>query len=198
MASIPCARDPPPAFSLIVRSERTAERKETELRKAIILLGALVLAVVGAGAAASPGTVVVRGGEMFAPNALIQSTFRFSPGQVNADSGQTLTWVDEDRAADEPHTVTLVDEADLPTDVEEVFGCQAPGEPCGDALAAHFGGGTPVQVIDVGSPGLDAPGDSLLFFSDGSISGTISAPAGSTLFYLCAIHPWMQGSITVG
>jgi hypothetical protein len=82
----------------------------------------------------------------------------------------------------------------IPTDVEEVFGCQAPGEPCGDALAAHVGGG---PLIDVGSPGLDAPGDSLLFFAGESASATISAPAGSTLFYLCAIHPWMQGSIIV-
>jgi hypothetical protein len=62
--------------------------------------------------------------------------------------GQTVTWVDEDRAADEPHTSTIVDEAELPTDVEEVFECQAPGEPCGDALAAHVGGGQPVAVVD--------------------------------------------------
>jgi plastocyanin len=179
----------------VLQKEHAAERKETEMRKAVVLLSALALGLVtSVGAAASPGIVAVRGGESFVPNALIQSTFRFSPGQVEADSGQTLTWVDEDRAAEEPHTVTLVDEADLPTDVEEVFGCQAPGEPCGDALAAHFGGG---PVIDVGSPGLDAPGDSLLFFAGESISATISAPAGSTLFYLCAIHPWMQGSIIV-
>jgi plastocyanin len=150
--------------------------------------------VTSVGAAASQGIIAARGGESFVPNALIQSTFRFSPGQVDADSGQILTWVDEDRSAEEPHTVTLVDEADLPTDVEEVFGCQAPGEPCGDALAAHVGGG---PVIDVGSPGLDAPGDSLLFFAGESVSATISAPAGSTLYYLCAIHPWMQGSIIV-
>jgi plastocyanin len=165
------------------------------MRKAVVLLGALALGLVtSVGAAASPGIIAVRGGESFVPNALIQSTFRFSPGQVVADSGQILTWVDEDRSAEEPHTVTLVDEADLPTDVEEVFGCQAPGEPCDVALTAHFGGG---PVIDVGSPGLDAPGDSLLFFAGESISATISAPAGSTLFYLCAIHPWMQGSISV-
>jgi hypothetical protein len=69
-----------------------------------------------------------------------------------------------------------------------------PGEPCGDALEAHFGAG---PVIDVDSPGLDAPGDSLLFFAGESISAKISAAAGSTLFYLCAIHPWMQGSIIV-
>ncbi|MGH2651068.1 MAG: cupredoxin domain-containing protein, partial [Actinomycetota bacterium] len=65
-------------------------------------------------------------------------------------------------------------------------------------LAGHFGGGPPVLVIEVGGPGLDAPGDSLLLFPGESISASVSAPAGSTLFYLCAIHPWMQGSITVG
>jgi plastocyanin len=168
------------------------------MRKAVVLLGALVLAVVtGVGAGASPDTVAARGGEQFVPNAMIQSTFHFSPGKVNAVTGQDLTWVDKDRVG-EPHTATIVEEADLPTSLAEVFGCQEQGQPCGDALAGHFPpGDPPVPVIDVGAPGIDSPGDSLLFFPDGSISGTISAPAGTTLFYLCALHPWMQGSITV-
>jgi len=25
----------------------------------------------------------------------------------------------------------------------------------------------------------------------------ISAPAGTTLYYMCAVHPWMQGKIVV-
>jgi len=25
----------------------------------------------------------------------------------------------------------------------------------------------------------------------------VTAPAGTTLFYICAIHPWMQGIINV-
>lgn len=170
------------------------------MRKVMIVFGAaLLLAVtIGAAVGASPTTVAVRGGEQFVPNALIQSTFRFSPGSINASQGQILTWVDEDQVAEAPHTVTVVNETDLPSDIEEVFECQAPGEPCGNALAAHFGGGPPVAVVNVGTPGLDVPGDSLLLFPDGSISETLSAPAGTKLFYLCAIHPWMQGSITVG
>jgi hypothetical protein len=52
--------------------------------------------------------------------------------------------------------------------------------------------------VNVGGPGLDQSGDSLLFFAGESISAEISAAAGTTLYYLCAIHPWMQGSITVG
>lgn len=63
--------------------------------------------------------------------------------------------------------------------------------------AAHFGTTPPTLVVDVGGAGLDSPGDSLLFFAGESISATVSAPSGTTLYYLCTIHPWMQGSITV-
>ncbi len=165
------------------------------MRRVAIVAVAFGLAVVtGGGASASPLTVSVRGGEQFVPNALIQSTFRFSPGPISATTGQTVTWVDADQVADEPHTITVVAQADLPTDVEEVFECQV----CGAALEGHFGGGVPVPVLEAGNTGLDAPGDSLLLFPGGSVDGVISAPAGTTLYYLCAIHPWMQGSISVG
>src|SRR6266498_2148696 len=108
------------------------------MRRVAIVAVAIALAVVaGGGASASPLTVAVRGGEQFVPNALIQSTFRFSPGSISASQGQEITWVNEGQVAD-AHTITVVDEADLPTDVEEVFGCQAPEEPCGEALAAHL------------------------------------------------------------
>ena len=73
------------------------------MRRVSILAVALVLAVVsGGGASASPLTVSVRGGEQFVPNALIQSTFRFTPGPISAVSGQTVTWVDADQVADDP------------------------------------------------------------------------------------------------
>jgi plastocyanin len=173
------------------------------MRKIMIVFGAaLLLAVsIGLAAEASPTTVAVRGGEQFVPNALIQSTFRFSPGPISVSSGQEVTWVNAGQVA-EPHTVTIVDQSDLPTDVEEAIGpegCGAPGKPCGDALAAHFSTDPPTLVLDPDDDGgLDAPGDSLLLLPGGSISATVTAPAGTTLFYLCAIHPWMQGSITVG
>ncbi|MBI2238521.1 MAG: hypothetical protein HYU54_08370 [Actinobacteria bacterium] len=169
------------------------------MRKIAILAGALVLAVAtGVAVSASPGTVLVRGGEKFVPNALIQSTFRFSPGGIMATSGQVVTWTDA-ALFPEPHTVTIVDQSDLPADIEEVFGCQGPEEVCGKALAGHFPeDAPPVVVLNVGDPGLGQAGDSLLFFPGGSISATVSAAAGTTLYYLCAIHPWMQGSIAVG
>ena len=52
-------------------------------------------------------------------------------------------------------------------------------------------------VVDVGSPGFNEPGDSLFFGQGESISADVTAAPGTTLKYLCAIHPWMQGTITV-
>jgi plastocyanin len=141
---------------------------------------------------AADKTVRTTGDEKFVPNAMIQATLRFTPGMIRVSSGDVVTWVHDDQTP-APHTVTIVEE--LPATIEEVFGCGAPGEPCGDALAGHSVG--PTFVLNAGAPGLDAPGDSLLFFDDGSISAPVSAPTGSRLLYLCAIHPWMQGEINV-
>jgi plastocyanin len=163
------------------------------MRKLLAMVVSVVLAVtVTFSASASSGTVFTRGDEKFVQNAMIQSTLRFSPGRVSASAGQTLTWTHADRT-EAPHTVTIVDQAELPTTIDEVFACPA----CGPVLDAHFAGGLN-PVVNVGAPGLDQPGDSLLFFPGESISAEVSAAAGTTLSYLCAIHAWMQGSITVG
>jgi plastocyanin len=112
--------------------------------------------------------------------------------------GATVTWQDQDESTD-PHTVTILAEDDVPDTIEEVFGCGEPGGPCEAALGGHFPSETdpPVPVLNAGEPGLDAVGDSL-FLGDGEeISAEISAPPSTRLSYVCAIHPWMQGSIKV-
>jgi len=139
---------------------------------------------------AADKTVRTNGDNRFVANAMIQSTLRFTPGTIRVESGSEVTWQHDDRTT-EPHTITIVEEADLPTSADEVFACEA----CGAALDGHFGGGGP--VLDVGALGLDAPGDSLLFFDGESVTATVSAGPGTTLSYLCAIHPWMQGEINV-
>ena len=48
----------------------------------------------------------------------------------------------------------------------------------------------------MGRPGLNTRGDSLVL-NGGRISGLVTAGAGQTLYYICAIHAWMQGSIRV-
>jgi plastocyanin len=142
--------------------------------------------------------VRIRGENRLIPNQLIASTFRFDPGQIGVSSGGSVTWADRDQDPDDPHTATVVRREDLPRTVDEVFACQEdPNAPCAQALAAHFGTDPPTLRVNVGRPGFNRPGDSVLILPDQSISARITAPEKSKLYYLCAIHPWMQGSITV-
>lgn len=173
-------------------------------RNLILLAAAIVLTVmtVTIGTATSqpssprthePSLVRIIGSETFEANALIQATFRYSPERMFPHSGESVRWSDQDSAED-PHTVTIVRPGQVPTSADEVFNCR----PCNDALNAHFSSNPPRIRVNVGNPGLDRPGDSLLLFQGQSISATVSAPAGTTLYYVCAIHPWMQGRLVVG
>ena len=100
-----------------------------------------------------------------------------------------------------PHTVTIAaNSGELVTQfVDLLLGtCPACDAAIGAALGGHFGGGFPVFVLDGGAPGIDGTaGDSWLFFPGPGASAQITAPAGTTLLYFCAIHPWMMGSIEV-
>jgi plastocyanin len=159
----------------------------TAVVAALVLATNVVVATAG-------NSVRTLGDERVVPNAMVQATLRFTPGMIKVASGESVTWThDDDTTA--PHTVTIVEQFPEPT-LEAIFGCGSPGEPCAVALAAHFANGfTP--VVEVGGAGLDSPGDSLFFFDDTSITATVTAPSGTTLKYLCAIHPWMQGEIDV-
>jgi plastocyanin len=164
------------------------------MRKLLALATVTALAAAlnsGLATADTGRTVRIQGDEQFVPNAMVMATFRFSPGPLVVKHGDTVTWVDD---TPDPHTVTVVNRADLPKRFDELFSCAA----CNAALAAHgLFGGPLVLVLNAGAAGLDAPGDSLLLGPGSTASGQVTAPSGSTLHYLCAIHPWMQGSITV-
>jgi plastocyanin len=152
----------------------------------------LAVALIANGAVAAPSAVRTTGDERVVPNAMVQATLRFTPGFVGVTSGDDITFTHDDKST-APHTATIV-EAFPGNTLDEIFGCGAPTEPCGQALAAHAVLG---PVVDPGDDGFNEPGDSLFFLDDTSISAQVTAPAGTTLLYLCAIHPWMQGTIAV-
>jgi plastocyanin len=166
------------------------------MRRFISLVAAAVALIVATNGALAVDDRYVRttGDEKVIPNAMVQATIRFTPGMIKVASGEELTFTHDD-ATTAPHTATIVAEFPEPT-LEAVFACGAPGQPCANALDAHFAGGFN-PVVEAGGPGLDAPGDSLFFADNTSISAVVTAPSGSTLLYLCAIHPWMQGEIVV-
>jgi plastocyanin len=160
---------------------------------AVIALG--VAGTAGAhGRGGSDDTVRTQGRNGVRVNEIVFSTLHFEPGRVRIESGDEITFKHRDRT-EEPHTATIVDRSDLPDTFDEVFGCQEPPGPCAAAFEAHGDPPAPAVEAPGSQPGLDAPGDSLWLDPGGEISAVVSAPPGSTLFYLCAVHPWMQGSI---
>ncbi len=168
----------------------------------LLILGLLVLLVgIVAVSAAASKTVYTRGDETVQINALISSNLRFSPGPVTVSRGDTVAWIHDDKT-EAPHTVSVVNAADLPQEFLDVFLCGEPGGPCENFLIQHLGLGN--RVLDNGVPVnpndpivLDGEGDSFLFFHGETFEATIDAPAGTTLAYICALHPWMQGTIRV-
>ena len=164
------------------------------MRKIGVVLSFLALPgvlFVGIVQATPDRTVRAIGDEQFVPNVKVMATLRWSPGPITVSAGDTVTWVND--TPGEPHTISVVAEADVPGEIGDVFNCVV----CGPFIAGHFPAGPPVPVLNAGAPGLDAPGDSLLLAPDGEVSAVISAPAGARLHYICAIHPWMIGQITV-
>jgi plastocyanin len=96
-------------------------------RIAAVVAVALVSAVAfAATSSAQDKTIRTMGTEDVHINSKIFSNLRFSPGHTTLNSGDQLTLSHED-ATDEPHTLTIANASELPSDVEDVFGCGEPG-----------------------------------------------------------------------
>ncbi len=174
-------------------------------------LGLLVAAVAGgvasgfALAGTSGGaTVKVFAHEKYVINKSVSEELGFTPGTVTVTSGSTLTFAYGNKQVDE-HTLTIVPQGRLPHTAPQIDQCAVcrqyatphlknPHAPPGpNNSIAHF-------VLDKGQPGLDTIGDSIAIAptpAHKSITVQVSAPAGTTLYFICAVHPWMQGKIIV-
>ena len=160
----------------------------------VLSVAAIVPSATGAAKAGS-ATVITKGTEIFDINGAAVATFRFAPEVLTVPSGTKVTWKHLDSGHD-PHSITIVTgRSQLPHNFEG-----ANCKPCQLANQGHFPNGKrPVAILNKGAPGLDRDGDSLLIapHRGASASAVISAPAGTTLYYVCIIHPWMQGTIKV-
>jgi plastocyanin len=117
---------------------------------------------------------------------------RFTPRKFDLRSGGKVTLRNKARTED-PHTISLVEKSQLP----DSFECEA----CGQFFGAHGvddqTGDIAKPVVNVGAEGFDQPGDSIFIAPKAKVSFDVTASAGTTLYFLCAVHPWMQGSIKV-
>ena len=116
----------------------------------------------------------------------------FTPRKFAIRSGGTVKLRNKART-DDPHTISLVEKSQLP----DSFDCEV----CGEIFAAHGAdqqtGDIANPVVNVGAEGFDQPGDSIFIAPKAKVSFEVTASAGTTLHFLCAVHPWMQGSIKV-
>jgi len=164
----------------------------------------VVAAGMGAAQARAGVTVKIVGKTVFQPNALIGETLRFAPGRITVHRGEEVAWLNR---TSQPHTITVIPRRLVPDTLGEMNRCEG----CNFALG-HLADPDNPETSDFthvrlnrGRAGFNTQGDSLFVtprqrtnarFSQ-RMTARISANAGRTLHYLCAIHPWMIGSIKV-
>lgn len=138
-------------------------------------------------------------------NRYIQDGLRWDKDVYTVPSGGTVHIVN--MAADEgPHTFTVVAKKDRPTTGLQIVNCKI-CQILGKAHGADPNSNAPpkFQYLENGvgqstPPSVDKPGDSGLTGKGKkgeSIDLTVTAPAGTKLYFMCLIHPWMQAELDV-
>lgn len=173
----------------------------------LCLVSASVWAAFASGSSDSHNVTILAkdNGVTISPNKYMQDNMFFSPGTVTVSSGDTITFKFDKPGSMEPHTLTIVKRSQLPKTGAQAENCMA----CQMLAAGHLKNpkAAPDQnnpivhwILNKGKPGLDTVGDSVAIQEPGAhktVTVKVSAPAGTTLYFLCAVHPWMQGKIIV-
>lgn len=182
-------------------------RKTVHLLSASLAMLTLLMAVSPTLASSHSPTIRVLGDNSVKINQRLVSSYHFGPSTMEVSSGGTVTFDNTGPCSvpfDCAHTVSIVNQAQLPTNVVEVFSClfDSPGTVCAAIGSAHFPQGPGGPVVHwaniTGEPSGFHGGNSFVLAHGNTIEVTITASAGTTFHYMCGIHPWMQGSITVG
>lgn len=176
------------------------------------LSGALVavasLAVVGIGGAATASTSSKSGATLIKMERDGKDLFFTGPATVEAGTQLKIKNKTNPRQVG-PHTFSLVREKTLPETHDQIKKCgkELKGM-CGQIIKWHQvnlqTGEIGLNPVEVGKQGWDRmgdrkrKGDSWVAERKGeSFKRKVTAPAGKTLTFLCAVHPFMQGEITV-
>lgn len=180
--------------------------KLTVVGLAVCLL--LGVAGVATATAAGPARTTIKSTTSFKfkPNRYIQDGLRWAKDSYTVSSGGTLHVVNGD-GSEGPHTFTVLAKKDVPKTARTLFGCRA----CNQLTRAH--GADPnseapprFNFLENGvgqntPPSIDRPGDSALVGERGRkgefIDLKVTARAGTTLSFICLIHPWMQAKVEV-
>jgi plastocyanin len=140
-------------------------------------------------------TLQIKGKMSVKRNAFFRDGAHFAPGVVSISSGGTLTIKNR---SEEPHTFSIVKKSDLPKTTKKMLTCGGPGTICDTIFTAHEfdqTGNPQKPIVDVGAPGIDQVGDSIVMNPKSTQKVKVSAPKGTTLHFICGFHAWMQGQL---
>ncbi len=138
-------------------------------------------------------------------NRYIQDGTRWQKDVYDVKSGGTITIVNL-AASDGPHTFSVVKKSDLPRTAKQIEACKI----CVTLAKDH--GATPGSnkpprflFVDNGKgtnkpPNVDRPIDSAFIApkQGAKVTLKVTAKPGTTLYFICAVHPWMQAKLVVG
>jgi plastocyanin len=170
------------------------------------LLGAGVATT--AGAAGKKNQIRIVGGTKVKPGHYLKNDLRFTPLNKTVKSGATVKLLNQGKDP-EPHTISFVEKKYLPKQFDTPVDAKVreahqvdpeneeapPGAPVVDN-GQPVPEGEMLEVDTMFTP--DVAGDSA-FIAPGqnSFSFKVTAKKGSRLYFFCAVHPWMQGKLTV-
>jgi hypothetical protein len=171
---------------------------------ALVAGGAGVAAAAKSAAAPKKVTVTEKAGTKVKPNRYIQDELRWSKDVYTVQTGGQVTVV-MNQPQEGPHTFTVVKAKDLPKTGAQVNNCKI-CTTLGKAHGADPNGNAPPKFAylenGVGQkkpPKLDRPGDSGFLNPKKGAKFTlhVTAKAGTTLHFMCLVHPWMQAEVKV-
>lgn len=168
---------------------------------ASLTLAGAALGAAGKGNGSAKAKLVIKGGESFKLNAYVKDSVHFVGGTVAVRSGGTVTVTN---MSEDPHTVSIVKQSQLPRTLKQIENCGI----CHEIAKSHGvnpegppqSGPPPIRLVNVGPVGFDQPGDSVIIAPKGRgapVTFKVTAPSGTTLSFMCVLHPWMQGRILV-
>jgi plastocyanin len=178
---------------------------------ALAVVAATGLSAVGlaptAGAAVKKNKIRITGGPIFKPGVMIGDNIRFNR-HSSVRSGGTIKVINKGDPQAGPHTISLLKRSALPRTLAQAEPCFEGQGVCAPLYAAHEVPENPeeppgVLLFNAGAEGFDTMGDAKtagdsIFIAPGQNSSIkVTADEGSRLRYFCAVHPWMQGKITV-
>jgi hypothetical protein len=141
----------------------------------------------------------------FKINRYVQDGTRWQNDVYHVKAGGTISIVNL-AASDGPHTFSVVKKSDLPRTTKQIAACRI----CLTIAKDHGatpGSNKPPRFLFVNNgkgtntpPNVDRPIDSAFIRpkQHAKVTLKVTAKPGTTLYFICAIHPWMHAKLVVG